>query len=214
MTFRRPWESAAPHVESSEGDDRPGLSTASIVPPASADPSPGDPEQPEEAAGWSASFPFSEVAQLRSQLASDSLDQDALDSIARQAAELRGSVVRLASEKLEAAEAEAAEIRRSALEEASKTRGDAARVMVARVEEAAAAADSMRAAAIDDARRAREQAGALVARAVEEVARMRGELLGLFTRAEEMSAALEAAERQLQELNADLSPRDSGDAGS
>lgn len=197
--------------------DTPSPDGAATTPP---------PPPPAEASGlgaagpqgeWSASFPFEQIEGLRTKLVEGGdgpPDTATLDLISRQAAELRASVVRLASEKLEAAEAEAASIRRAALDEVAKSRGDAAKTMVSRVEEASAAADTMRRAAVDESRHTRERAGILVGGALREVRQLREEMQALFARTEEMSRGLEDAERRLTELDAELSPASSSSPAS
>jgi hypothetical protein len=128
------------------------------------------------------------------------------DVEARQAAELRASVVRLASEKLERAEAEAAAIRREALEEASAARRRAAQLMVTRLEDAAAAGVAVRDAALEEARRARAGAAGMVEEAIERVHALHEDITDVMGRVEALLGWLSSLEDRLTALQQQLAP--------
>lgn len=128
------------------------------------------------------------------------------DLVARQAAELRASVVRLASEKLALAEEEAANIRRQALEEASETRRQATQLMVTRLDEAAAAGEAVRDAALGEAVHAREEASVAVEEAAGRVRALHEDIAGVVGRVESLLGWLTSLEDRLAALQERLQP--------
>lgn len=174
---------------------------------------PGEPVQPAEAADgvpatpvagedpWPAAVPAELLGELHSRLSnlSGSVDTEALDRLGREAAELRAAVVRMSGEKLQQAEAEAAEIRREAAEEAARTRREAAQAMVSRLEEASAAADSLRQAAMTEIGHLWGRTDGILDGILAQVRGLRTDLESWRSRAAEISDALQGAESQLGE---------------
>lgn len=200
----RPWEYSKGRV-----------ATVTTWQEANAEPeNPVEAEQPAEAVGeevpappaagedpWPAAVPAEQLGDLHSRLSnlSGSVDAEALDRLGREAAELRAAVVRMSGEKLQRAEAEAAEIRREAAQEAARTRREAAQAMVSRLEEASAAADSLRQAAMTEIGHLWGRTDGILDGILAQVRDLRTDLESWRSRAGEISEALQGAENQLGE---------------